>query len=801
MKKNKIIVFGLVPLLLASCGNPGSSSTAPAASSPTPSSSVTPSASSSEEVPTPVKKQLTVTMVSHFGEHFGEDEFTDTAYYDDAWFTEDSEKTNYGLALFSTFTGGASYANAKDEYGKKIKDVLVETGYKDIELNDYYKTATKLRDSIGVIAANKKIKDASGKVYTLIAAFPRNAGYGAEWYGDFEMGQEGIHQGFLYARDEMLRFLKHYISAKEIKGDLKLWTAGYSRGAAAVNLVSGFLADSPSYLGDAVSLTPKNIYAYTVATPTTLPDQLLLSEVLSVSAAHSDDGVHKDTAGNGQVFVGTGKLNLAGDQYKGIHNFTAIGDYITKLPYKEWGFTRYGITEKVPYGDEKMISYLRQYSEETAQTFADKGGYDVERFNREIDFKNIAFVDSKTKISADAWLEERLGSLLKLGTDRADIVSKGYPELLGAVATVYGVDGNSFFDKAKGNISTAIKAGVLAYLTYAGERQKTSDKETLTNLMMDAVELVGKKIADRTAYTDQAFLKDILDFLINDYQNNAEARTKAIRISSLIPAPWGNLYLNFLDYAKEHKFAPTTVDGLLELVANYIHQNKEEEDVAKLIKAIAGIFPAQYIPLLGFFTGKAYDVSQYESQEAMAMVAVTDLMDVCSVGKSSDSGEEAVENTPEYNRGALLSMISSFVLGKYTKLGNLLVNGSHDDKGSVARDAANIKDFADDILLMLCGKDEESGETISVKEAANKTLIELLEACKSEQSAEYFDMVIAKPDKFREVLVQLLFNPKGEYSLENDINSALALVDNITYLFPAHDHELYLAYLKTKIAA
>ena len=44
------------------------------------------------------------------------------------------------------------------------------------------------------------------------------------------------------ARDEVLRFVKQYIETGSIEGNLKLWIAGRSRGAAVSNLLAGFFA-------------------------------------------------------------------------------------------------------------------------------------------------------------------------------------------------------------------------------------------------------------------------------------------------------------------------------------------------------------------------------------------------------------------------------------------------------------------------------------------------------------------------------------------------------------------------------
>ena len=48
-------------------------------------------------------------------------------------------------------------------------------------------------------------------------------------------------------------------------------------------------------------------------------------------------------------------------------------------------------------------------------------------------------------------------------------------------------------------------------------------EEALAQLAMDIIDLTGITISDRDAYTDQDFLKDLFDFLINDYQTSKDA--------------------------------------------------------------------------------------------------------------------------------------------------------------------------------------------------------------------------------------------------------------------------------------
>ena len=57
---------------------------------------------------------------------------------------------------------------------------------------------------------------------------------------------------------------------KGVTGDLKVWIAGHSRGAAVSALTAGFLVDEGgAFLGRGVSLEPDDVFAYCSATPPT----------------------------------------------------------------------------------------------------------------------------------------------------------------------------------------------------------------------------------------------------------------------------------------------------------------------------------------------------------------------------------------------------------------------------------------------------------------------------------------------------------------------------------------------------
>ncbi len=49
---------------------------------------------------------------------------------------------------------------------------------------------------------------------------------------NFTLGESGDHLGFTMAKDKVLDFAGQYIKDTGLKGDIKVWIAGGSRGAA-----------------------------------------------------------------------------------------------------------------------------------------------------------------------------------------------------------------------------------------------------------------------------------------------------------------------------------------------------------------------------------------------------------------------------------------------------------------------------------------------------------------------------------------------------------------------------------------
>ena len=739
-----------------------------------------------------LKKEVEIEMVSDFAEEIGEGSYVEKVTYDDSWFLQDSYDLNYELALASAMTGGASYCNSEDQDGSKIAKFLKDTGFEKIEKNTYYSDGIYLPNSMGAIIGQKRIAS-HGKKYTLLAVFPRNAGYEDEWVGNFNMANNGVHTGFMLARDEILRFMKQYIVSNKIKGDLKVWTAGYSRGAAAINLVGGFLADGSDYFGSKVTLSPNDIYAYTIGTPSSVPSSISKNDALSVSGPR-EDGYH-DTDVESYTYSGEGSISPSSSRYDYVHNFVLTGDYVSKLPPKEWDFIRFGKTENFVFSGDEMIANLKEISPQAAAKFADGRDYVTKEATSTFNFDTLEIVDSDIKKSPNEVLDSHIAALANLVPEFKDFVDDGYSKILGSIISIFGCDYQGFNEGiASIETSTLIQTLAVTYLANICDRLGLSDEEGVTSFLMDLLELCGKEIPDHSAYNDQQFLADVFDLLINDYQKNESSKERITKLTSLLPAPYGDLVLDLAKYAEAKEVKLVYFDDFLLLVSRFFKDNQTEESVLALVAQLASLVPENYASAIGFLTGKEYDDEHYPTPFDKINAALKDVLIMCVDGRP-----ELEYNGNQY-RALVLTMVCLGGLSGKSKLNDLIMNGSYAD--AETRQFITPGELAPvikDILSMVLPVNEETSQVISLKEAANAGLIALLQKVKTDKNAKYVDDVIANIELAKTVLLAFLFKSNGEFNLKNDIDNALTFYKSITFLYPSHFFELYICYFKTKV--
>lgn len=283
-------------------------------------------------------------------------DYSATYFYDDAYFKKSSYEYNASLATMSMCLAWSAMAsdNENSYVNKSVnaKNLLEDIGFGHFDTNAFY-TEKPGTDSIGVVAAYKKLKNEDDTETTLIAVAIRGGGYEREWASNFTLGESGDHKGFSEARTNVIKFLKQYISDKKITGDIKLWITGYSRAAATANLVAGSLDIGDESLGDNVLLDPHNLYAYCNEAP---------SGTLNVSS-----------------------INPHAPKYRNIFNIINPCDPATKVAPPCFNFTRYGVdkildsqesTSEKHYNEHKklMLSFFNKL--ESTKSYS----YNVDNF-------------------------------------------------------------------------------------------------------------------------------------------------------------------------------------------------------------------------------------------------------------------------------------------------------------------------------------------------------------------------------------------------------------------------------------
>lgn len=244
-----------------------------------------------------------------------EKDYKSVVYYTDDYFTLDptAAKPNISLAsasfCLSLAAMGSNDAPRWSGNDACLKAFLKTLGFKNFRSNEEF-NKQPTADSLGFGVASKKV---AGKDYTLIALGLRGAGYEAEWAGNFTLGRYGQHSDFAMNKDKVLDFLKQYIADNHIKGHVKLWLSGYSRGGAVGNLVAGAIDDG-ALKDTGITLGKKDLFAINFEPP----QGAMLSDKPQAS------------------------------KYDNIWSFVNPNDIVPLVAMKEYGFGRYGRTWNYP---------------------------------------------------------------------------------------------------------------------------------------------------------------------------------------------------------------------------------------------------------------------------------------------------------------------------------------------------------------------------------------------------------------------------------------------------------------------
>lgn len=183
--------------------------------------------------------------------------------YSDEFFYEPSPGNHPELRALSYALALASYENQADGYpadpsnpNPKLKSLLDQMDFSDYQSWDI--ASEPDGHSMGTTIARKTLS--SGQ--ELIVVAPRNYNYMTEWLSNFNVGTSGDHAGFSESANLVKDRLDQYLSERNLS-DYKIWTVGYSRGDAVVDLFAKYVNEDT----DNYQMKHDDFYVYTFGAP------------------------------------------------------------------------------------------------------------------------------------------------------------------------------------------------------------------------------------------------------------------------------------------------------------------------------------------------------------------------------------------------------------------------------------------------------------------------------------------------------------------------------------------------------
>ncbi|MCQ2551458.1 MAG: hypothetical protein MJ146_04650 [Clostridia bacterium] len=434
-------------------------------------------------------------------------------YYTDKYFSKPATKFNVSLATMSfglatsTFT---SYDHPLTQ-SEHAADIMKQMGMKSKTNKAYKQDPT--HDSIGVIVGSKKIG-----CTTLIALAVRSGGYGTEWASNFAMGIDSDHKGFNSAMTQSLAFLKQYIKDNHIRGKVKFWLTGYSRGAATANLLGAAL-DRGELKASKLKYSKDDIYTYTFETPA---------------------GADLTKSPNS-------------DQYSNIFNIVNINDLVTYVAPANLGFGRYGIDMYLPSREASPKTYAALMDKMVAnleKMDVEGKGYAIDTFARKNlsakSVSDISLVDNESDRSSQGYF---LSQFVPLLSDGVLVSRTNYVKYFEDFTQVlFGSDGFMEATRTKALKDYFIQS-VLPVLTDISTNllNQTSRKSALRRLN-DIVKEMYR--ISKIAYSEQDVLNArnrLATSLLNfSYRNLDDVVTFAGNIKALVSGHMPNLCLAWL---------------------------------------------------------------------------------------------------------------------------------------------------------------------------------------------------------------------------------------------------------------
>ena len=413
-----------------------------------------------------------------------------TFAYNDGWFAESSFTYNPHISTLSAL------ASMETGTADSMRSTLQAMGFEDVEGNGYYGLSNDKPESIAVMAGKKMIRE-NGEEIPLIGIVVRGYGYNLEWYGNFLIGDGGIHEDFKTTRDEAIRFINSYAKKESITGKAKIWITGHSRGGAVANLVAGYYAMNTDAAVNGFTTSPENVYGYPVGTPdTVVAGTITKGELLSVSAARTDAEYAEDTPGEALIYAEADKDSLidpADPAFSGIHYLTPDEDLITKLPPKSWNYTVLGTMEEKAYitDQDALLYYLELlYGQEQAEAYKKYGGpANYKWMTFDLDSLSLVEDTSVTEPVSQSLVFDQRTEDLAISVGDPTTYETSYQAVLASAAGLFSTLQGKLIEELTADQTVLIKTGVLTYIAYVKQWYKEKENKNLTD--GEAAEIVA----------------------------------------------------------------------------------------------------------------------------------------------------------------------------------------------------------------------------------------------------------------------------------------------------------------------
>lgn len=224
-----------------------------------------------------------------------------------SWFRNDAREYNHDLAKLSLGLATSAFRTSKQRAEKKggtdynVRSFMEQAGFTELRSDDYDKTPSMY--TISTVMGHQTVSGGD-EPFELIAVGVCGQGYMDEWESNLSVGTGENPEGFYSAAHLVYDRVFGYISENHLEGKIKIWISGFSRAAAVSNITASLLSDADDF-------SQENVFAYTFATPMTVRD----AEPKS---------------------------------YSNIFNICGKMDPVPKVPFVDWGYSRYGITYYTP---------------------------------------------------------------------------------------------------------------------------------------------------------------------------------------------------------------------------------------------------------------------------------------------------------------------------------------------------------------------------------------------------------------------------------------------------------------------